>query len=75
MPIFGPNRDANGESRRLHNEEFHSSYHSPNIFRAGHVARMEESRSDLHILTGKTTRRIALGKHRRRWEDNIRIDL
>ena len=48
--IFGPKRDENGEWRRLHNEEIHSLYRSPNIVRvikprrlrwAGHVARME----------------------------------
>ena len=50
--IFGPKRDENGEWRRLHNEELHSLYRSPNINRviksrrlrwAGHVARMEEA--------------------------------
>ena len=49
--IFGPKRDENGEWRRLHNEELHNLYRSPNIVRviksrrlrwAGHVARMEE---------------------------------
>ena len=49
--ILGPKRDENGELRRLHNEEIHSS---PNIVRviksrrlrwAGHVARMEEGRN------------------------------
>ena len=42
---------------------------------AGHVARMEESRSALKILTGKPTGLRPLGGPRRRWEDNIRIDL
>ena len=42
---------------------------------AGHVARMEESRSAFNILTGKPTRKRPLGRPRRRWEDNIRIDL
>ena len=76
--IFGTKRDENGEWRRLHNEELHSLYRSPNIVReiksrrlrwAGHVARMEEGRSAFKMLTGKPT-----GK-RRRWEDNIRMDL
>ena len=49
--IFGPKRGENGEWRRLHNEELHSLYRSPNIVRAiksrrlrwaGHIARMEE---------------------------------
>ena len=42
---------------------------------AGHVARMEESRSALKILTGKPTGKRPLGRPRRRWEDNIRMDL
>ena len=55
-------------------------YLSPNIVRviksrrlrwAWHVARMEEGRSDLKILTGKRP----LVRPRRRWEDNIRKDL
>ena len=50
---FGSKRDENGEWRRLHNEEFHSLYRSPNIVSliksrrlrwAGHVAKMEEGR-------------------------------
>ena len=42
---------------------------------AGHVARMEEGRSAFKILTGKPTVKIPLGRPRRRWEDNIRMDL
>ena len=42
---------------------------------AGHVARMEEGRSALKILTGKATGKRPLGRPRRRWEDNIRMDL
>ena len=50
--------------RRLHNEELHSLYRSPNIVRViksrrlrwvGHVTRMEEGRSAFKILTGKPT--------------------
>jgi hypothetical protein len=59
-------------------------YHSPNIVRViksrrstwtGHVARMEEGRSTLKILTGTPTGKRPLGRPRRRWEDNIRMDL
>ena len=42
---------------------------------AGHVARMEEGRSALKILTGESTGKRPLGRPRRRWEDNIRMDL
>ena len=40
-----------------------------------HVARMEEGRSAFKILTGNPTRKRPLGRPRRRWEDNIRMDL
>ena len=62
--IFGSKRDENGEWRKLHNEGLHSLYRSHNIVRvimsrrlrwAGHVARMEEGRSDFKILAGKAT--------------------
>ena len=42
---------------------------------ASHVARMEEGRSVFKILTGKPTGKRPLGRPRRRWEDNIRMDL
>ena len=57
---------------------------SPNIVRviksrllrrAGHVARMEEGRSAFKILTVKPTGKKPLGRPRRRWEDNIRMDV
>ena len=40
-----------------------------------HVARMVEGRSVFKILTGKPTGKRPLGRPRRRWEDNIRMDL
>ena len=40
-----------------------------------HVARMEEGRSAFKILTGRPTGKIHLGRSRRRWEGNIRMDL
>ena len=67
--IFGPKRDANGERRRLHNEELHILYLSSNIVRmikfrrlrwAGHVARVEEGRSALNSLTGAPTAKRSL---------------
>ena len=81
---YGSKRDENGEWRRLHNEEPHSLYRSPNIARviksrrlrwADHVARMVEVRSAFKILTGKSIGKRHLGRPRRRWEDNIRINL
>ena len=80
--IFGPKRDDDGEWRRLHNEELHSLYRSPNIVRliksrrlrwAGHVARMEEGRSAFKILTGNLTEKRPLGWPRHRWEGNNKI--
>ena len=41
----------------------------------GHVAKMEEDRSTFKILIGEPTGRRPLGRPRRRWEDNIRMDL
>jgi hypothetical protein len=82
--IFGPKKDENGKWRRLHNEDLHRKYRSINILRAiksrrlrwaGHVARMEEGRSAFKILLGKLKGRKPLGRPRRRWEDNIRMDL
>jgi hypothetical protein len=70
--------------RKLHNEEIHDLYSSSNIIRmiksrrtrwAGHVARMGETRNAYRILVGKPERKRPLGKPRRRWVDNIKMDL
>ena len=42
---------------------------------AGHVAKMEKSRSAFKVLTGKHTGKRPLGRPRRRREDNIRKEL
>ena len=82
--IFGPRRDVTGERRRLHNEELNGLYSSPNIVRviksrrmrwAGHVARMGEERGAYRVLVGKPGGKRSLGRPRRRWVDNIRMDL
>jgi hypothetical protein len=83
--IFGPKRDeVTGERRKLHKEELHIMYYSPNIIRqiisrrmrrAGHVARMGEERKVYRVLMGKPEGKRPLGRPRRRWEDGIRMDL
>ena len=42
---------------------------------AGHVARMEQSRNAYRVLVGKPKGKTPLGSPRRRWEDNIKMDL
>jgi hypothetical protein len=83
--IFGPKRDeVTGEWRKLHNEELHNLYSSPDIIRqiksrrmkwAGHVARMGEERKVYKVLVRKSEGKRPLGRPRRRWQDGIRMDL
>jgi len=83
--IFEPRRDeVTGEWRRLHNEELNDLSSTPNIVRviksrgmrwAGHVARMGEERGVYRFLVGKPGGKRPLGRPRRRWVDNIRMDL
>jgi hypothetical protein len=42
---------------------------------ACHVARIEERRCIYRFLVGKPERKRPLGRPRRRWEDNIKVDL
>jgi len=83
--IFGPRRDeVTEEWRRFHNEELNDLYSSPNIVRViksrrmrwtGHVARIGEERGVYRVLVGELEGRIPLGRPRRRWVNNIRMDL
>ena len=68
--IFRPERNENGEWRRLQNEGLNSLHRSANIVRvikarlfrwAGHVGRMEEARNAFEVLSGKPTGKIPLG--------------
>jgi hypothetical protein len=80
-----PKRDeVTGEWRKPHNEELHDLYSSPSINRiikarrmrwAEHVARMGERRNACRLLVVKPEGRRPLGSPRRRWVDNIRMDL
>jgi hypothetical protein len=82
--IFGPKREEDGSWRKLHIDELHSLYSSPNIVRviksrsmrwAGHVARVGEGRGVYRVLVGRPEGKRPLRRPRRRWEDNIKIDL
>ena len=83
--VFAPKRDeVTGERRKLHNEELSDLYSLPNIVRvvksrrmrwAEHVASMGEGRGVYMVLVGKPEGKRPLGRPRRRWEDNIKMDL
>jgi hypothetical protein len=83
--IFEPKRDeVIGKWRRLHTEELYALYFLPNTIRliksrrlrwAGYVAQTGESRVAYRALVWKPEGRRPLGRPRRRWEDNIKMDL
>jgi hypothetical protein len=76
LKIFGPKRDeVTGKWRKLHSEELHNLYSSPDIIRqvksrrmrwAGHVARMGEERKVYKVLVGKPEEKRPVGRPRRR---------
>jgi hypothetical protein len=78
------NREEDRSWRKLHNDELHSLYCSPNILRVitsrrmrwvGHVAHMGEGRGVYRVSVGRSKGKTPLGRHRHRWEDNIKLDL
>jgi hypothetical protein len=73
-----------GGWRKLHNEALHDLYSSASIIRiiksrrmrwAGHVARMGEKRNAYRLLVGKPEGKRPVGRPRRRWVENIKMDL
>jgi hypothetical protein len=83
--LFGPRRDeVRVEWKKLHNEELNELYWRPNIVRViksrrmrweGHVAQMGERRVVYSVLVGKPEGKRPPGGPRRKWEDNIKMDL
>jgi hypothetical protein len=76
--------EVTGGYRKLHNEGLHNLYSSPNIITmiksrrmrwAGHVTLMGEKMNAYRIFVGKPEGKRPLGRPRRRWEDNIKMDL
>ena len=73
-----------GVWRKLHNEELNDLYCSSNTARvikltrmrwARYVALLGEMRGVYSVLVGKSERKRPLGRDRRRWEDNIKMEL
>jgi hypothetical protein len=83
--IFGPKRDGvTGRWKNCINDKLHYLYFSPSIIRiikwrrmrwAEHVGRMGEKRTVYTLLVGKPDRKRPLGRPRRRWIDNIKMNL
>jgi hypothetical protein len=81
--LFAPKKDEMMEGwTKLHNEELRNLHSSPNIIkmksrrmrRAKHVARLGKKRNTYRILVGKSKGKIPIGRPRRKWEDNIKMD-
>jgi hypothetical protein len=82
--IFGTERKEERSRRKLNNDELHNMYSSSNNVReiksrrmrwAGHMASIGEGRGVYRLLVRKPERKRPLGRSRRRWEDNSKMDL
>jgi hypothetical protein len=82
--ISGPEREEDGLQRKFHNDELHSLYSSPNIFRViksrrmkwvGHMAHMGEGRDVYRVLVSRSEGKRPLGRPRHRWKGNIKWTL
>jgi hypothetical protein len=75
--IFGPKREEDGSWRKLHNDDLHSLYSSPNIVMVIKSRRMRwagHGRSVYRVLVGRPEYKRPLGRLRCKWEDNINMD-
>jgi hypothetical protein len=84
--MFGPQRETVTQGwRKFHSHEFYDLRSSPSIFQTiisrrmsgeGNVACMEEKTGACcRVLVGKPEGKTGLGRHQRRWENNIKFDL
>jgi hypothetical protein len=81
--IFGPKKEeVTGDWRSVHNEELHGLYSSSNISRMinskrttiqGHTEHKGEMRNQVFVEEPAWKR--TLGRPKRRWKDNIKMDL
>jgi hypothetical protein len=83
--VFGPKSDeVSGELGNLHNEglnDLHSLPHNVRVVKSrrmrsvGHLDHMVDEIVVHRVLTGKPNRKCPMGRPRRRWENNIRMDI
>jgi hypothetical protein len=60
--IFGPKREEDGSRRKLHNDELHSLYSSPNIVRVIKSRKMRWARHVAHVGEGRGVFRVLVGR-------------